>query len=80
VRSGVKPPVPNAFGGVEQRLGARIDVERRVGDERADALGELDPARLAQHGRAELAGQARDQRRLAGAVEALDRDQHRGGV
>ena len=34
--------------GVEQRLGARVDGERRVLDQRADALGELDPAGLAQ--------------------------------
>ena len=64
-------------GGVEQRLGARVDGERRIGDERPDPLGQLDPAGLAQHRRAELAGEPRDQRRLAGAVEALDRDQHR---
>ena len=42
--------------GVQQRLGARIDVERRVGDELPDPLGQLDPAGLAQHGRAELRG------------------------
>ena len=34
--------------GVEQRLGARVDVQRRVLDQRADALGERDAARLAQ--------------------------------
>ena len=36
---------------VQQRLGARVDVERRVGDELANPLGQLDPAGLAQHGR-----------------------------
>ena len=56
-----------------RRAGRRAAPGRRRG---SDALGQLDATRLAQHGRAELAGEARDQRRLAGAVEALDRDQH----
>ena len=38
-----------ARGGVEQRLGARVDGERRVLDERADPLGQRDAAGLAQH-------------------------------
>ena len=66
-----------AGGGEQQRLRPRIDRNLRIGDQRPNALGQLDTARLPQHGRAELTGQARDQRRLAGAVEALDRDQHR---
>ena len=37
-----------AGGGVEQRLGARVDRQRRVLDERPDALGQLDAAGLAQ--------------------------------
>ena len=37
-------------GRVEQRLGARVDIDGRVDDELADALGQLDAAGLAQHG------------------------------
>ena len=66
--------------GVEQRLGARVDGERRVLDQRADALGELDAAGLAQQRHvapdgAQRVDQRVGQRRLAAAVEALDRDQ-----
>jgi hypothetical protein len=67
-------------GREQQRLRAWIDRDARIGDQRPDALREIDAARLAQHGRPQRTGQARDQRRLPGAVEALDRDQHRGAV
>src|SRR6185437_5610680 len=69
-----------ARGRVEQRLGAGRDLESRVLHERTDALGELDPAGLAQQldvvaGGGDLLGQGARQRGLAGAVETLDRDQ-----
>ena len=65
---------------VEQRLGARVDAQLRVLDQLPDALGQLDPAGLAQHqqlapARGQLAGHAGDQRGLPGAVEALDGDE-----
>ena len=40
-----------ARGGVDQRLRPAADRQRRVLDERAQALGELDASRLAQHDR-----------------------------
>jgi len=59
---------------------SRVDAHRRVLDELAQPLGEVDAARLAQHlnGNATLAqhlGQRRGERRLARAVEPFDRDQ-----
>ncbi len=65
---------------VEQRLGPRRDLERRILDELADPLGGLDAARLAQQldgssARADRVGERARERRLAGAVDALDRDQ-----
>src|SRR6476659_4416291 len=69
-----------AGGGVEQRLGARVDAQRRVLDQRADALGELDAARLAQErdvapAVAQARGETLGERRLARAVEPLDGDE-----
>ena len=78
-----------AGGRVEQRLRARVDLERGVLDERADPLGQLDSARLAQHEHlppalVQRAREGSHERRLAGAVEALDGDQaapfHEGGT
>ena len=73
---------------VEQRLRARVHFQGGILHERADALGELDAAGLAQHerllsSRVQRAGERADERRLAGAVEPLDGDQaaavHVGG-
>ena len=74
-----------ARGRVEQRLGAGGDVERGVLDERADALGELDAAGLAQQrdrqpARLDLLGERAGERALARAVEALDGDESAGGL
>ena len=57
-----------ARGGVEQRLGARRDAQRRVLDERADPLGDLDTAGLAQ----QLDAQAARAQRLARARASVD--------
>src|SRR3954452_23004429 len=69
-----------ARSGVQQRLRARVDVERRVLDEHADALGELGPAGLAEHEQLPPAfgqhpRQPGDQGGLPGAVEPLDGDE-----
>ena len=69
-----------AGGRVEQRLGGPVDPQRRVLDQRADALGELDAAGLAQQldvdaALAQLPQQAVGERGLARPVEPLDRDQ-----
>ena len=67
-------------GRVEEGLGARVDVERGVLDQRADALGQLDAAGLAQDrdraaSRRELSLQGSDEGGLAGPVDALDGDE-----
>jgi DNA polymerase III subunit delta' len=67
-------------GGVEQRLGTSADRQRRVLDELADPLRDRDAARLAQQLRvdptpAQVVEQRARERRLAGAVDPLDRDQ-----
>ena len=60
-------------GRVDQRLGAGADRQRRVLDQRAQPLGQLHAARLAQHlDVAERRRQPGHQRRLAGAVDPLD--------
>ena len=69
--------------GVEQRLGAVGDLELGILDQGADPLGERDAARLPQQDRvdaprAERLVQRGGERRLAGAVDALDRDQAGG--
>ena len=73
-----------ARGRVQQRLGAREHRERGVLDERADALGDLHAAGLAQQldataARGEGIGEGVGERGLAGAVEPLDRDQRAAG-
>jgi hypothetical protein len=45
-------------------------------DQVADALGQLDAARLAQQRRPEPVGERLRECRLSGAVDALDGDQH----
>ena len=70
-----------ARGRVQQRLGARRDRQRGVLDERANPLGQRRPrraraaARTRMSPRGELARERPRERRLAGAVDALDRDQ-----
>ena len=65
--------------GVEQRLGARVAAQAGVLDELADALGERDAAGLAQQldgpVARQLGVQRRGERRLAGAVDSLERDE-----
>ena len=73
-----------ACGRVEQRFGLRGDVELRVGEQVAKALGEGDAARLAHElrvdsPRAQRVVQSAGERGLARAVDALDRDQHAFG-
>ncbi len=65
---------------VEQRLRARVHRERGVHDEAANTLGHGHASGLAQQLDADAAlsqraVQAQGERRLAGAVEPLDRDQ-----
>ncbi len=67
-------------GRVQQRLGARRDRQRRVFDERANALGHGHAAGLPQElhlaaARRDRPGEGLGERGLAGAVESLDRDQ-----
>ena len=67
-------------GRVQECLGARRDRQGGVLHERANPLGHIDPAGLAQQfhplpSLGELAHKRRGERRLAGAVEPLDRDQ-----
>ena len=69
--------------GVEERLRARVNRQAGVLDQRADALGDLDAARLAQHLDIVAADSQRryepgDERALAGTVEAFDGDQATG--
>ena len=68
-----------ARGRVEQRLGARVAAQVGVLDEVADALRERHAARLAQQLDGplarELGVQRRRERRLSGAVDALERDE-----
>ena len=70
-----------ARGGVEQRLGARADAQRRVlaPASRMRSDSSTPPGsrstRTARPRAASAAREARDQRRLARAVEPLDRDQ-----
>ena len=66
-----------AGGGVQQRLGARVDVQRRVLDQRRGCArrARRRPARAGPSAPRAARAQAGDQRRLAGAVEPLHRDQ-----
>ena len=68
-----------AGGRIEQRLGARVAAQPAVRDELADALGERDAAGFAQQLDGPIAGelgvQGGRERRLPGAVDALQRDQ-----
>ncbi len=65
---------------IQKRLGAGADLQLRILDEVPDALGELHAARLAHELHRgpvpfELVRQRLRQRRLSGAVDALDRDE-----
>jgi DNA polymerase-3 subunit delta' len=73
-----------ARGRVEQRLGAWRNRQGRVLDERANPLGYVHSAGLAQQldrltACAQLAQEPLRERRLAGAIEPLDRDQLAAG-
>ena len=67
-----------AGGAEEEQLSARIELERRVFEQPADPLADLGAARLAQQERrrAERLVQQRRLGGLAGAVDALEGDEH----
>ena len=72
------PRQVGARRGEEEKLGHVIHLERRILEERADGLGHLGAARLADEERVgtERLGEQRGLGRLARPVDALEGDEH----